>query len=467
MRVAELVRGVLESSTGSSEFAGYTQSLAERAFSRNPQVAAEATKAVFGGIIEPWADSFEPDLVGRYVVFMSEVVYASGSPIASTLTELGFRTPGELRRRYQQVRRTPFGPSSNPDAVREVVVLSRVTLGADIAVTGTVIDVARRLCPGARLDFIGPRKNAGLLADGRRVEGRVIPYSRGSTLADRLAAWPAVREVVRKCIDGLPHQEWIVLDPDSRLTQLGLLPVAPDESYYHFESRSVAVDNPAPLSELVAEWSLGGRGPLEREVSDGRWVERMAVNGKSKSTIRHLGSDGLGPVAAISFGVGGRESKRLGGRFEDDLLELLCKLGFRIILDYGAGEDEERLTDERVRAFAGSVGPLGEITDWGKGPANLNTWKGSLQGFGRWMGGANVFIGYDSAAAHLAAALGVPVVEIFAGAPSELMRKRWTPRGDCPTWVISAEGPSDASAVLARIVRHLDDAVRLREFNRP
>ena len=175
----------------------------------------------------------------------------------------------------------------------------------------------------------------------------------------------------------------------------------------------------------------------------------------------HPGLASPGPVAAVSFGVGGREAKRLGGSFEDELLELLRQEGYCIILDYGAGDDEERLTDERVGAFAGSVATLHELTDWLEGPANLNTWKGSLNGFGRWVAKADVFIGYDSAAAHLAAALAVPVIEVFAGAPSALMRKRWTPSGKGPTWVIPADGPTDAPKVLALVAKHLSDARQL------
>lgn len=463
MRVAELVRGVLGSVTGSREFAELTRVLAGTAFSSDHRVAREATQAIFGEIVEPWADSFQPDLAVRYVAFMSEAVFAPGSPIASALTELGLRTPAELRRRYERVRRCPFGPSCDLDAVRKVVVLSRVTLGADIAVTGAVIDSVRRLCPGASLSFVGPWKNADLLASGRSIEAKVIAYGRESTLGSRLETWPVVRQLVSECIAGLPSQEWVVLDPDSRLTQLGLLPVAPDEAYFHFESRSAPVDNPAPLSELAAQWSQGSRALSAGDLSEHRLARGVAVNGKSKATADELGPASRGPVAAVSFGVGGRESKRLGGRFEDDLLELLRQEGYRIILDFGAGDEEERLTNERVRAFAGSVGTLREVADWLTGTASLNTWKGSLPGFGRWVAQADVFIGYDSAAAHLAAALSVPVIEVFAGAPSALMRKRWTPSGESPTWMIPADGPSDAPAVLALISRHLDDARELAD----
>ena len=105
----------------------------------------------------------------------------------------------------------------------------------------------------------------------------------------------------------------------------------------------------------------------------------MAVNGKSKARADHPGLASPGPVAAVSFGVGGREAKRLGGRFEDDLLELLRQEGYRIILDYGAGDDEERLTDERVGAFTGSVATLDEFTDWLEGSGESQHLEGVAQ----------------------------------------------------------------------------------------
>ena len=119
MRIAELVRGVLQSELDSSEFAELTRALAETAFSEDHRAAGEATRAIFGEIVEPWADSFEPDLAVRYVAFMSEAVFAPGSPIVSALHDLGLRTPAELRRRYERVRRCPFGPSCDLDAVRQ------------------------------------------------------------------------------------------------------------------------------------------------------------------------------------------------------------------------------------------------------------------------------------------------------------------------------------------------------------
>ena len=55
----------------------------------------------------------------------------------------------------------------------------------------------------------------------------------------------------------------MVIDPDSRLTQLGLLPVCPEERYHLFESRAYGEDGSGTLPELAAQWAeetLGVRG---------------------------------------------------------------------------------------------------------------------------------------------------------------------------------------------------------------
>ena len=51
-----------------------------------------------------------------------------------------------------------------------------------------------------------------------------------------------------------PQPESIVIDPDSRLTQLGLAPVCADEDYYFFESRAYGGDGSESLGELTRRW---------------------------------------------------------------------------------------------------------------------------------------------------------------------------------------------------------------------
>ena len=73
------------------------------------------------------------------------------------------------------------------------------------------------------------------------------------------------------------------------------------------------------------------------------------------------------------------------------------------------------------------------------------TWEGDLSAFAGLMSVADLYIGYDSAGGHLAAALEVPVITVFAGAANRNMINRWTPWGRSKTCVIPvAAGQEDA-----------------------
>lgn len=447
MQASKLATGVLESEPGSGEWLACVRDLAEAAFSPSGKLAEESTQAIFTRIIEPWADQFDPLLCQRYTEFMSEVLYAPNSPVVPLLVDLGYPTPEHLRDRYRRVCQDNRRAVRDRAKVKKVVVLSRVTLGADIAVTSTVMLAASQAFRDAEIDFVGPRKNASLFTGTPRV-GRyhAVSYARGALLASRLATWATVRSSVQACVQDLRPEEWILIDPDSRLTQLGLLPVVDDERYCFFESRSYANDDPAPLGRLTADWCRG----IMADVSVDHTYPFLGLQSQEicRGDFFRFGSSRL--AASVSFGVGGKESKRLSGWFEDALLELLRRRGFRIVLDYGAGEEEARLIDERIRSFPGSVAPIKDQVI-----ADLMTWKGDLPGFGGLTQCTHVFIGYDSAAAHLASALRVPVIEVFTGAASERMRQRWTPAGPGPVHVIPADGPQDAPAVLAQLEERL------------
>ena len=452
MRIPSLVRGVLDEEPGSSEFVGCTRALAEAAFSKDRSLAREATRAIFEEIVEPWSDSFNPDSVDAYVSFMSEVVYAPRSPVAAELGRLGFPGPRDLRERYQRIRKglsfDDFDEEDH-DGVRLVVILSRVTLGADIAVSSVFIRAAVHHFGYADVEFIAPRKNAVLLADGQVVQRRNFSYGRSTLLANRLKAWLRLRARIERSIAGLEPGEWLVIDPDSRLTQLGLLPVTDDRYYDFFESRSIAPDDPTPLGELAGSaWWMDFFNERHRLP-----YARLSSTDRTKGRYLRHGSDRL--IAAVSFGVGGRETKRLGDEFEDALLEVLRRLGFRILLDYGGGVDEARLVDQRVASFRGSKSHLKTMRDGLYKRADLMTVRGSLGSFGGWMYDADIFVGYDSASAHLAAAHGVPVLEVFAGAPCKRFMQRWTPCGEERVCVIPADGPADGPDVLARLESEL------------
>lgn len=364
-------------------------------------IQPHATQALFTVVVERLADLFEPRLCDVYAELFAEV-------IARVLP--GLHAP-HLVGRYHRVR-APRKLDRDPSSIDKVFVLSRVTLGADIAVTSVILDAAKKRFPLAQIYLVGQRKGWDLFAADPRVEHVPLSYGRSGSLEERLAVWPTLRETL-----SVPGS--IVIDPDSRLTQLGLLPVCPEEDYYFFESRSHSRNSAESIAELAAHWVAETFDVLDAEP----YIAPIAFVGD--------------PVAAtVSFGVGNNLAKRVPDPFESELLRELAQRDLPILIDRGAGgEEAERV--ERAVAHAGG---------------NIREWDGSFAGFAAQIARSELYIGYDSAGGHAAAACGVPVIGIFAGFASERMFQRWRPTGSGPVHVIRATDPeSTLQAVLAQL----------------
>ena len=69
---------------------------------------------------------------------------------------------------------------SIPDRVETVYVLSRVTLGADIKITSTILDAMKKRFPAAAIVFVANRKSAELFAADPRIAHLDAPSIRAS-----------------------------------------------------------------------------------------------------------------------------------------------------------------------------------------------------------------------------------------------------------------------------------------------
>jgi len=261
-----------------------------------------------------------------------------------------------------------------------------------------ILDGVKQRFPKARIVLVGSRKSWELFEADPRIEHFPIQYPRIGSLRERLQCVPT--------LDG------IVIDPDSRLTQLGLLPVCAEEDYYFFESRSYGGDGEESLGVLTKRW-----------VAETFGVEARAYVAPKP-----------GPAAEItvSLGVGENPAKRIGGEFERGLLR---SLRGSVLVDKGAGGEEA----ERVERAAAGL-------------ANVRTWDGAFAPFASAIAGSRLYVGYDSAGQHVAAACGVPLVSVFAGFPAPRMFSRWRPTGAGPIEVVRVDIP-DPAEVLERTLR--------------
>jgi ADP-heptose:LPS heptosyltransferase len=122
------------------------------------------------------------------------------------------------------------------------------------------------------------------------------------------------------------------------------------------------------------------------------------------------------------------------------LLTRLLSGGATVILDKG-GEPEEAarieglvaaLQGEGFRSVALDDPACGAEVPSAAAGIQLLTWQGSIGRFAALIGASDVYIGYDSAGQHIAAAFGVPTINIFTGFTSPRMPERWAPYGRGP-----------------------------------
>ncbi len=349
--------------------------------------ATAATRALFGIVIEKLGDLFEPVLCDVYSRLFSHV-------IGRALPEHDARDLLVRYSRIRQVRRFPGGQ------VNRVFVLSRVTLGADVAVTSVALAAAKLRFPEAEICLVGPAKNAELFAADSRISPVSVMYGRSSLLRDRLLAAAELRIAV----DELGS---VVIDPDSRLTQLGLIPVCDDSRYYFFESRAYGGELKASLPRLTAAWLS--------EVFD---IEQPGAY------VAPPKQEKIAPIA-VSWGVGENANKRIDDDFEYNVLAVLLNGGHRVLLDRGAGGEEANRVDALVERLGS--------------PERLHIHDGSYASFASHILQSRLYVGYDSAGQHVAAAGRVPLVSIFNGYACERMLSRWRPETDSAR-VIAADG---------------------------
>jgi len=338
--------------------------------------------ALFGILAEGLGDRFEPALCDVYARLFGRAI------------------PGADATRYFRVR-CPRRVCLEP---RRIFILSRVTLGADIAVTSVLMDAAKRRFPEAQIVFVGPRKNFELFAEDSRLTHALLNYRRD----EYREVWRRLREIA----------DDLVIDPDSRLTQLGLMPVGDEERCHLFESRGYGGQSNRSLAELAAAWA----------------EETFGIAGARPYLACGGAAAARGACIAVSLGVGENAAKRIPDPFEENLLALLGGRGVRLVVDLGAGGEEAA----RVKQAAARSG------------ARVEFWDGSFAGFARIIAGASLYVGYDSAGQHAAAACGVPLISVFAGFPTARMAERWKPVGQ----VIRVENP-DPDEVLERVRRAL------------
>jgi ADP-heptose:LPS heptosyltransferase len=446
--------------------------LCELASLNDPVLARIGVHGLFPLLVETLGDAFTAAACTVYNQLFAQVIQycrrlPAGAAIDRQLRHFGLMTEADLVRRAARIRRPRHFNRERARQIQKAFVLSRVTLGADIAITSVVLAALKRVYPQAEVKLAAIPKTLQLFAGDPRIQLCAVEYPRGGGLIERLTGWQRVVEVVRQETSELDPTEYVIVDPDSRLTQLGLLPLVADERpYLFFESRSYCVAGLQKLGALTAHWLQQVFGlakplypycaPAQPDVAAARRIIG-AVKGVSS-----------GPIVSVSLGVGANPSKRLPDLFEFRLLARLLSGGATVILDKGGDAEEvERIDalvamlaregfrgvalEERREALASPVEVSG---------ASLVTWQGGIGRFAALIAESAAYIGYDSAGQHIAAALGVPSIDIFTGFTSPRMPQRWAPHGPGPVHVLVLDSTKALSsarldAIIADVLAHV------------
>lgn len=369
---------------------------------------------LFRIVVERMADLFEPRLCDAYATLFSDAIAAAVPGYDSA----------QLLARYNRIR-SPKKFTGDAERIATVFVLSRVTLGADVAITSVILDSAKRRFTNADIVFAGSRKAWEMFAADPRIAHAPVSYPRSGSVRGRLAAADHLTQL-------FSAPDSIVIDPDSRITQLGVLPVCPEERCYFFESRCYGGEGEESLSALTRRWI----------------AETFGIQNASAYIAPHQSEwSFLRPHVSISLGIGENPAKRISDDFEQSLLAHVIQRGAHITIDKGAGGEEAERVERAIRA---SCAPSNRV----------QVWEGSFAGFASIIERSDLYIGYDSAGQHVAAACGVPLITVFAGYPSPRMFYRWRPASRAAMEVIRVEATHSPREVLSETLRAVDRMIK-------
>ena len=415
-------------------------------------VAKSGIDATFKDIIEPLNDSFDAaDRDVYYEIFSYVIQLIRDLPeavhIDKTLEAFGLFTQQDLLDRVRDlILPDKVGPAHRNN-VKKVFVLSRVTIGADVAVTSIIIERSKKLFPNARICFLANSKNYELFGGEENIKIIPMDYQRRGGLISRLESWLHALESINSETEDMEPGEYAIIDSNSRVTQLGLLPlVKNDTGYYLFEPLAHADEEMRKLGEDVNEWL---NKVFEGTIGDFTYPSLSIparYNEAAKEFYQKL-VEYKGFVVTVNFGVGGNDDKRVSDDFEFEVVLHLIEQGAKVILDEGFGEDEiersERIMD-LLKSRGKAIMRVNEDLSCAAGSKpDLITYKGSIGQFAALISQSQFYVGYDSMGQHVAAALEIPELVIFNGYPSEKFSRKWHPYGHGKIKIIHAEGKAE------------------------
>lgn len=390
----------------------------------------------FGDVVEPACDSFDPAAQRGIERLLAAVLAGhAGSDVdgADLLHARAAAVAGHT-------------PVPRPDLC---VLPSRVTIGADVAITAGILGVVRMAWPATRIALVGSRRTLAPVVAGQ--EGAFVwdhRYPRHGALADRIAVWRDASAELAAWTRRHPGARVLVLDPDSRITQLGLLSLG--ASTRLFDSRSVT--GAGSLTELATDWARRVTGLAATAPLPARVIPAPDHLDWGRAVVARLAARHGRPVVVVSLGVGGNPRKAGGVADEIAVLRRIAEHATVVLDSGGTAAETSRAVGVAAAVTDGPAAELavGALPGDVAGPVVLR--EGTLPAVTGLLAAADLYAGYDSAFQHLAAAVGTPAVAVFVDPPAPVFVDRWCAPGATPVVVRRTAGAPAAVAMVADTV---------------
>ncbi|MHC4520791.1 MAG: glycosyltransferase family 9 protein [Planctomycetota bacterium] len=435
----------------------YIDLLCEMAtFHSKPDLDGIASAALFGLIVEKLCDDFEELPVELYSRVMCQVVsfcrgLPAGQSLDKTLADFGLTSSDHLHQRAisTHTRQYRHDPGQVPT---RIILLSRVTIGADVAILSVMIQRLGKLFPEADLVVVGSKKLRGLFDNGPQVRWRELNYARRGGLFERFGSWHATLDILREEMPPGGEEDVLVIDPDSRISQLGVLPLLRTDNYLFFNTRDHAqLASGRCMAELANDWMDAVFG-----VSDfcypTVWVSPEVMEA-ARTRMDLLRASGAQRVVTVNLGVGQNPRKRVSLEFEKRLLRALGAIPETVVvLDRGFGADEterswQLLADARHCGLPGLETRF-SAPNFPSMSHGVLTVECGIAEMAALIAHSDEYLGYDSACQHIAAAVRTPTLTIFAGSNNMDFLHRWSACGDTECRIVHVNTLSDP--------RHID-----------
>lgn len=417
---------------------GLIDRLGRLSLADDPAVAVRAVSALYSTVIEGLCDDFSSsgvDACNPVLLKLFDLVrpLVAGQEMDRLLTSLNYGSADQLINRYKRIQNRQPLSGAEKKKIKKIFILSRVTVGADVAITSVFVQRLLFSFPQAELVLFGPGHLKEIFHGMERVCCLNTGYHRRGSLVERLTFWPDLYNFVRQHWRNLRPDEVLFFDPDSRLSQLGLLPLLPEEATCYFNSRQTLDqgDEDLSLSQMANIW-------LNFILTENRCCPPAVFNKPNHEKAARDFYSQCGPSVlrvAVNLGVGGDGRKRVADPFEEQLLfSFLQKKETLLFLDSGC-DPEEKLRAEKLaykaRERGVAVDRVREAQVVSKKISfshGMIIFEGGISSLTAMVRQNHVFFGYDSCCQHLVTAIGVPAVIGFAGAPHKRFRARWQPR---------------------------------------